>query len=343
LKYFDYSKVAVQPEFSNTGRVEHTCDAALGTAFIAGSAEDGPGVGVEGVKCGAGRGDSTFSWLSSKLFCAIDMDPCQGVKIVAVPTGKFERPMTTEILPNQLMVIGSLAIVGVPSEITTMAGRRLRESMLLKLRPRGVTEVIIGGYSNDYAGYITTKEEYQAQNYEGGHTVFGEHTLGANIQNFNELAQSVVDNTQIVPGPDPIVDLLQNTTAKLETGKDAPWMWKAFGQVVKEPSENYSAGNHVKVEVVGSNPNNNLRHQSSYFEVMKKTPMGTWEVLVDDSDWSTRMHYVAGYFKKSTIIYEWVIPEVTGAGVYKFVFRGSANVNEGLRDYGGSSRQFVVR
>jgi neutral ceramidase len=51
-----------------------------------------------------------------------------------------------------------------------------------------VTEVVCSTYTNAYCGYITTYQEYQAQCYEGGHTVFGEHFLGALQTKFRALA-----------------------------------------------------------------------------------------------------------------------------------------------------------
>ena len=36
-----------------------------------------------------------------------------------------------------------------------------------------MSEVAEAGYSNGYAGYVTTTEEYQLQHYDGGHTMHG--------------------------------------------------------------------------------------------------------------------------------------------------------------------------
>lgn len=47
---------------------------------------------------------------------------------------------------------------------------------------------MITSYCNAYCGYITTYQEYQSQCYEGGHTVFGEHTLGAFQTKYKQLA-----------------------------------------------------------------------------------------------------------------------------------------------------------
>jgi neutral ceramidase len=41
---------------------------------------------------------------------------------------------------------------------------------------------LIAGLSNTYSSYITTPEEYAVQRYEGGFTLYGQHTLDAYIQ-----------------------------------------------------------------------------------------------------------------------------------------------------------------
>lgn len=106
--------------------------------------------------------------------------------------GLDEKPWTPQVLPLQIVVLGTLALVAIPGEPTTMAGKRMREMLLTELAPRGIQEVIISPYSNAYTGYITTYEEYQLQCYEGGHTVFGEYTLAAFMTKLRELAREMV-------------------------------------------------------------------------------------------------------------------------------------------------------
>ncbi|MEM7106040.1 MAG: neutral/alkaline non-lysosomal ceramidase N-terminal domain-containing protein [Bacteroidota bacterium] len=98
------------------------------------------------------------------------------------------KPWSPEVLPLQIMIIGEFAIVGVPAEMTTMAGQRLRNTVKEVLTKRGVSEVMLSTYANGYAGYTTTHEEYMFQHYEGGHTLFGKWTLAAYQTRFEELA-----------------------------------------------------------------------------------------------------------------------------------------------------------
>ena len=61
-----------------------------------------------------------------------------------------------------------LVVAAVPTEMTTMAGRRTREALAARLKANGVLDpdngrVVIAGLSNDYADYTVTREEYQQQ------------------------------------------------------------------------------------------------------------------------------------------------------------------------------------
>jgi neutral ceramidase len=103
-----------------------------------------------------------------------------------------QTPWITTVLPIQIFLVGPLALVGIPAEITTVAGQRLRAMLEKELAPRGITEVQLAPYANGYAGYITTQEEYQVQRYEGGHTLFGRWTLAAYQTEFRKLARQLV-------------------------------------------------------------------------------------------------------------------------------------------------------
>ena len=90
-----------------------------------------------------------------------------------------DSPLVPSVLPLQIILLGPLALVCMPGEFTTTAGARLETLVRATLAARGITTAQICTYSNDYMGYVTTNEEYQAQSYEGGHTLYGQWTLAA--------------------------------------------------------------------------------------------------------------------------------------------------------------------
>lgn len=103
-----------------------------------------------------------------------------------------EHGWTPSIIPLQIIVVGQLAIVGFPGEITTVAFRRLRAQLLETLSKRGVTNVIVASYANCYFGYCTTREEYDIQLYEGGHTPYGKWTCAAFQTHFQHIATEML-------------------------------------------------------------------------------------------------------------------------------------------------------
>jgi neutral ceramidase len=117
-----------------------------------------------------------------------------------------DRPWIPHRLPVQIVRIGPLAIAALPCEPTTMCGVRIEQQVRAALRDIGVEHVVVAGYANSYASYVTTFEEYQLQRYEGGSTLFGQWTLGAYQTAFDDLATALhtrADERTIEPGPRP--------------------------------------------------------------------------------------------------------------------------------------------
>lgn len=106
--------------------------------------------------------------------------------------GKTEyKPWIISKLPLQIFILGEFAIVGIPTEITTIAAQRLRKSIMDSLGSDGIKKIILSPYANAYAGYVTTPEEYMVQRYEGGHTLYGKWTLPAMQTAFKELTEKL--------------------------------------------------------------------------------------------------------------------------------------------------------
>lgn len=102
-----------------------------------------------------------------------------------------DNPWTPQVLPIHLAIVGDIALVAVPHELTTVAGRRLCDTVANATADLGVTRAILVGYANAYAGYVTTPEEYELQDYEGASTHFGKWTLPAYQTVFTQLAATL--------------------------------------------------------------------------------------------------------------------------------------------------------
>ncbi len=202
-----------------------TWPAALGLSFGAGSTEDGvpepPTLLREGITGENKQATEDFmQTVAGVLGLMVKQIPPRAVWAEShkeILNGHLPKPvlfavgategLAPKILPLQILRIGQLVILGVPAELTTMAGRRLRKSVLSLLEPgrsfTGIQHLAIAGYANDYSQYVTTKEEYDMQHYEGASTLFGPYTLEAYQQEFGKLALALRTGNRVEPGPLP--------------------------------------------------------------------------------------------------------------------------------------------
>lgn len=173
--WVDMSNVLVT---TKNGTKVKTCAPAMGQSFSAGTT-DGPG--VDGSYQGVGKGNQGLGFLSEILGHILspgenlpeatkELKDCHAPKTVLLATGEYKipYPWQPKIVPLQIFVIArKFIIIGQPSEITTMAGRRLRRAVLSRMITDGTVDsdahIVIAGLSNTYSSYLTTYEEYQAQ------------------------------------------------------------------------------------------------------------------------------------------------------------------------------------
>ena len=335
-----FDALTVAPAYTD-GVSRSTCTASIGVSMLAG-AEDGPGFGREGFTCG----DVSNLW--NAFVCAVTTNSCQAEKPVVLSTGsQTPYPWTPEVLPVQVATIGNLAIVAVPFEMTTMAGRRLRKTVLDQLSPLGVDRVVVAGLANAYAGYLTTREEYAMQDYEGASTHFGPWQLAAVQQETTKLAAALRDGLSVSAGPTPR-DLRNNQTT-LQTGVvyDDKLLFDSFGGVKTDAASSYTRGQTARAVFVAGHPKNNLRTQGTYLEVQRWNG-STWVTVANDGDWETRYRWerfnCVPTFGCSYVTVEWKIPSTAAAGTYRLRHYGhwKSGWDGSINAYTGTSRSFTV-
>jgi len=210
--YVDMSCVNIDGRGTGT----RTWPAALGLSFAAGSREDGvpnPDVGLdEGITTShwklteilmnvlATLGAKMFKGIPTALEFSAESVRGHSPKPILFALGAREG-LAPKVIPIQILKIGQLVIAGFPGEITTMAGRRLRDTILNELKDTDVKYLAMAAY--DYSQYVTTKEEYDMQHYEGASNLFGPFTLHAYQQEFRKLAIALRTGNQVGPGPLP--------------------------------------------------------------------------------------------------------------------------------------------
>jgi neutral ceramidase len=161
-----------------------TWPAALGISFTAGSSEDSVPVPDLGIKEGITVANISDGDVVITAAATLGLSVIFGVSVIdqatatSVRAGHLPKPVVLmpdleahpampQALPVQLFQVGTFALLGIPGELTTMAGRRLRATVLDTMKGIPVKHVALGTYGNEYSQYITTLEEYGSQQYEG--------------------------------------------------------------------------------------------------------------------------------------------------------------------------------
>ncbi len=354
---------------------KRTCSGAVGPSF-GGGAEDGTGPGEEGVSCSsspdvieAARQD--FNTLlneripptspydtdipshiaSTAVFCNLHQPTpmgdftCQAEKPVFLPQGPTP-------LPFQIFRVGNLAIMGLPWEITTMSARRIRKTLLDVLAPVGIDTVIIAGLSNAFVQYLTTREEFSSQQYEGASTLYGPWTLAAVQQESRKLALTLAEDTPAPEGP-PIADEVPRLVRPPYVPSDLPGLVTSFGDLVEDVPATAQRGDTVRAAFQAGHPRNDLKTQSSYVFAERQRADGGWDVVATDRDpelifdWAPTipallpLDTITG---TSTAAAVWTVPRDTPAGVYRLRHEGAARMSllAAAEPYSGVSSTFTI-
>ncbi len=265
-----------------------------------------------------------------KILQSDGYDEAQAEKVVCLAVGKLMQ----KAQPLQIMRLGSVAIAGVPFELTYEQANRTRAVLEKTLESAGVTKVIIATHANAYSQYVTTREEYAAQHYEGSTCLFGPWSGAALTQELDKLAQGLANGEKADKG----AALMQTTPFKLVYTAAAvatPTIdRKNYGCLmddVRKPS--YTKGEWVTAQFSAANPrhvsiltlnDSELVENYTYMEVQKLVD-GNWVTVLTDTDPYTTINF------ENTVRYGWTATvgwllkdDDLESGTYKLVYNGIA-------------------
>ncbi|KAL9099798.1 MAG: hypothetical protein Q9163_004748 [Psora crenata] len=344
------------------GSTVHTCPAALGYSFAAGTT-DGPGAfDFKQNDPGKPKANPLWAVVSGALRKpSEEQKQCHSPKPILLDVGEIDKPYpwTPNIVDVQLFRVGQLIIIVSPGEATTMAGRRWKEAIHKNAKALDIADgeepvVVLGGPANSYTHYIATEEEYAIQRYEGASTLYGAHTLNAHINLTTSYLPYLATDATISPpptGPSPPNNV--NVSLSFITGVafDRTPFFKSFGDVLSDVNPTttsyYSPGQTVSVTFVGANPRNDLRLEDTYAAVeQQQLSNGIWKRVRDDADWSLifnwkRTNSVLG---TSEVRITWEIEDGVERGRYRIRYYGAskAAVSGNISPFEGVSGDFRI-
>jgi neutral ceramidase len=314
--YVDLSRYEVVGEFTGAG-TRHTCASAYGYAFAGGSTEDGGGHFL--FKEGMTEQSMWRDWLVRLIIGAPKwtepVAACQAPKAILLETGTGTPPLQSQIRSITVARIGQLVLIALPAEVTTMAGRRLRRSVMDELGD-WAKYVVVAGYSNGYAGYITTPEEYRLQQYEGGHTLHGPWSLPAYQQIVSRLARALESGAPVASPT--AYDDWRGHSSELALPFGAaktPPNGARLGEAETQVEARYRAGQTAAARFWSTNPTVSFPKGKNYLLVERNTAAG-WRQVADDSHWSTRVRW---QLESGAYVAElsWAIPHGAMVGKYR--------------------------
>ena len=343
--YVDLSHFEVTDTFSGQG-TQHTCPSAYGYSFAGGSTEDGGGhfLFKEGMTEQSMFLDFLIKIITGAPKSTDAVRRCQSPKAVLFETGSSNPPLQSQIRSVTVARIGQLAILALPAEVTTMAGRRLRQTVKAQLGD-WATDVVLAGYSNGYAGYVTTPEEYDLQQYEAGHTLHGRWTLPAYQQVAAQLATSLQQQTVLNSplayddwrGKSPMLELHDGSLNRLTeaTSLDRP---------LPLEKKIYTRGDTVTTRFYSGNPTAHY-NRDDYFMIVEMLQGQSWVKVADDHDWSTKIRWSKEKKSKPLIAeLSWDTTDGTMVGQYRMKHTGFVTLLDGSTNpFEATSDTFTIR
>lgn len=287
--FVDFSSVPLSDEFTQQGD-QSTAAAAYGYAFAAGSTEDGGGHPLfrEGMTQTAPLLEMTLDqqFPDARPDDAL-REQHQPKAILIAPGNMPPEAGLSQTLSLTVARIGPLLLAAGPAEFTTMAGRRIRDS-LADATGLQSEHVVIAGYANGYAGYVTTREEYETQQYEGGHTLFGPWTLAAYQQEYVRLGSALAKGRPLETGSPAVTDL-RGDVPDTRLGNEADVFPEDIAPAaqITAPQETYRRGETASAVFQTSNPQNHYPHAEFAARVEFQRD-SQWELVATEADWSTK-------------------------------------------------------
>lgn len=342
----------------SNGTYVHTCPAALGYSFAAGTS-DGPGA-FDFTQNDPKAPNASPVWgvVSGLLKEPTEAQKrCHYPKPILLDVGEIDTPYlwTPNVVDVQLLRVGQFFIIVSPGEATTMSGRRWRsavhdsaKSLALSGSTSAEPIVVIGGPANSYTHYITTPEEYGIQRYEGASTLYGPHTLDAYVNLTLSYLPFLDSRSSARPHPGPSPPDNTNKSLSFITGVvyDGTPYFKSFGEVKADAQPTYHRGESASATFVGANPRNNLRLEATYAAV-EKLDQATkrWIPVRDDADWSLIFNWkkTSEILGTSEVEIVWEIEQAVEMGQYRLKYFGdSKSVAGTITPFEGVSAAFVV-
>ncbi|MBN2652747.1 MAG: neutral/alkaline non-lysosomal ceramidase N-terminal domain-containing protein [Spirochaetales bacterium] len=293
--------------------------------------------------------------LARILYKTKEMQEAHNPKPILFSTSQANPEWMPPILPIQTMRIGNILFVSIPFESTTMSARRIKNNIYKAIEKEGIKidKIIFSPYTNAYASYMTTPEEYEMQHYEGGSSLFGINQQPATMQETERVFYKMLNGKsgKQVEDPEWICDKIYDLEGKIlyqnkRNSIDTVLAGRQFGeQISKLKKTEYLQGEQIQIAFYGSNLNNDYLSNSSYITIQRYIPeLEKWVNAANERDYHTTTEWKKKSPNSSEIIGRWRIPYTANEGNYRMVCQGAYKAIDGeIYQYSNISETFKVK
>jgi neutral ceramidase len=192
------------------------------------------------------------------------------------------QPMAVEPwrFPHRLAVfavqIDELVMVGLPFEVTFEAGNRIAAAMRAAAPLQDVDHWVVSSHANGFFGYATTREEYAAQWYEGGHTIYGPGTTQFLARESARLVADLFARPGLADMPD-AWDFSLATRSFFPEDRAAGGERLQLQDATFVPAKN-NQGAYWRVEYTDVNPSRLALHETLFHLEHRSDPSQPWRI-----------------------------------------------------------------
>jgi neutral ceramidase len=246
--------------------------------------------------------------------------PGVGAKCPLAPSGP---PPTW--MPFQAVRLGDTLLLGLPWEVTTQAGRRIRAAAT---QSSGIGRVAVVGMTNDYGGYLTTPQEYTAQRYEGQMTWWGPEQAEWVSARAAGVARAAVLGGVLRA---PVRDAAPGTDNASPLSQAAAALRAPAGRVVAQPPAEAAPGQDLAFTWTGGDASVDAFQQDPFVTVERRQG-GGWEPAVVDGGGEVLVRFLRTA-EANTWTATWRVPVDARGGRYRFRVTGTAYSGAGTAPY----------
>jgi neutral ceramidase len=243
------------------------------------------------------------AYRSVSVEAILGSDAGESLPTTAFPGHHHEQPRlvavgsSPQVVRIQLLRINDLALAAMPGEPTIQMGRRIERSIVASSGGLFKDALTIG-LANDYVSYMATVQEYEAYQYEGGFSLYGQQTgnllksrlvdMVGHMRAGSPMEPCTVDRGCVTP-PD---------TSSLAAAPLALTPDVGAGVAVTQPA-NAARFVGTSFEWAGGGPAAEWSQNDALVELQKRSGF-SWKTVATDLDFELPVHYV-----KSQGVHHW--------------------------------------